>query len=121
MSDAYQEADFVLSRAGAGTVSELAIAGLPALLVPFPFAKGHQEKNAEPFVKAGAAEMIKNGNLTGQVLAEKIWSYLANPDQLSTMAKAMRGLGHPDAANEIVSACFKLVRGDVEKSAVIQP
>jgi UDP-N-acetylglucosamine--N-acetylmuramyl-(pentapeptide) pyrophosphoryl-undecaprenol N-acetylglucosamine transferase len=121
MSDAYQEADFVLSRAGAGTVSELAIAGLPALLVPFPFAKGHQEKNAEPFVKAGAAEMILDRDLTGKVLAEKILSYLANPDRLSEMAKAAKKLGHPNAANEIVSACFKLVRGDAEESAVSRP
>ncbi|MEK7748170.1 MAG: undecaprenyldiphospho-muramoylpentapeptide beta-N-acetylglucosaminyltransferase [Nitrospirota bacterium] len=117
ISEAYADADFVLSRAGAGTLSELAIAGLPSLLVPFTGAKGHQEKNAQPFVKAGAAEMIANHDLKGEMLAERILFYLSHPEKLSEMAKAANQLGHPNAADEIVSACFLLVRGDSVEAA----
>ncbi len=109
MADAYAGADFVVSRAGAGTLSELAVAGLPSLLIPFPYAKGHQERNAHPFVAAGAAEMILDKDLTGEKIAERISAFINDPHKLSKMAEASKELGHPDAANEIVSACFSLV------------
>jgi len=109
MAEAYAASDFVISRAGAGTLSELAVVGLPSLLIPFPYAKGHQEKNAAPFVNAGAAEMILDKDLTGEKIAGRISAWVNDPHQLSAMAEAARGLGHPDAANEIVSACFLLV------------
>jgi UDP-N-acetylglucosamine--N-acetylmuramyl-(pentapeptide) pyrophosphoryl-undecaprenol N-acetylglucosamine transferase len=111
MADAYASCDFVVSRAGAGTLSELAAAGLPSLLIPFPYAKGHQEKNAEPYVKAGAAEVILDKDLTGEIIAERILSWVKDPHKLSEMAEASKRLGHPHAADEIVSACFLLVRG----------
>ncbi len=115
MAEAYATSNFVISRAGAGTLSELAAVGLPALLIPFPYAKGHQEKNAEPFLKAGAAEMILDKDLTGKKVAERILSWVEHPNKLSKMAEASKNLGHPDAANEIVSACFLLVRGGASK------
>jgi UDP-N-acetylglucosamine--N-acetylmuramyl-(pentapeptide) pyrophosphoryl-undecaprenol N-acetylglucosamine transferase len=111
MAKAYAVSDFVISRAGAGTLSELASVGLPALLIPFPHAKAHQEKNAEIFVKAGAAEMILDKELTGEKIAGKILSWGSSPNKLSEMAGAVRKLGHPHAADEIVSACFSLVQG----------
>ncbi|MEK7286494.1 MAG: undecaprenyldiphospho-muramoylpentapeptide beta-N-acetylglucosaminyltransferase [Nitrospirota bacterium] len=117
MSEVYLKADFVLSRAGAGTLSELAMMGLPALLVPFPGAKGHQQKNAESFVKAGAAEIILNHDLTCETLVAKIKAILSDPEKCSNMAKAARTLAHPNAANDIVSACFSLVRGDTATAA----
>jgi len=116
MAEAYSESDFVISRAGAGTLSELALVGLPALLIPFPHAKAHQEKNANLFVKAGAAEMILDCDLTGEKIAGQILSWVNNPNKRSAMAEATKKLGHPHAANEIVSACFSLVRGDTAHS-----
>jgi len=111
MAEVYAEADFVISRAGAMTLAELASVGLPALLIPFPYAKAHQEKNADIFVSAGAAEMMLDKDLTGEKIAGQILSFCNNPKKLSVMAEASKKLGHPNAANEIVSACFSLVRG----------
>ncbi|MBI3598019.1 MAG: undecaprenyldiphospho-muramoylpentapeptide beta-N-acetylglucosaminyltransferase [Nitrospirae bacterium] len=89
MAEAYTACDLVVSRAGAGTLSELAVAGLPSLLIPFPYAKGHQEKNAEPFVAAGAAEMILDKDLTGARIAGRILSWIKDTHKLSEMAAAL--------------------------------
>jgi UDP-N-acetylglucosamine--N-acetylmuramyl-(pentapeptide) pyrophosphoryl-undecaprenol N-acetylglucosamine transferase len=110
MAKAYAESDFVISRAGAVTLAELSSVGLPALLIPFPYAKAHQEKNADIFVKAGAAEMILDKDLTGEKIAGKILSWGNNPIKLSAMAEASKKMGHPHAAEEIVSACFSLIK-----------
>ncbi len=111
MAKAYAESDFVISRAGAVTLAELSSVGLPALLIPFPYAKAHQEKNAAVFVKAGAAEMILDKDLTGAKITGKILSWGNNPNKLSVMAEASKKMGHPHAAEEIVSACFSLIQG----------
>lgn len=109
MAETYAKADLVLSRAGAGTLSELAAIGKPSLLVPFPFATGHQEKNAEAFASAGASEMILDRMLTGRGLAERIQSLLSDPERLKKMGKAAARRGHPDSAEKIVRACLHLV------------
>ncbi len=116
MAEVYAVSDLVVSRAGAGTLSELAVAGLPSLLIPFPHAKGHQEKNAQPFVACGAAEIILDHELTlregksgGEVLAGRILSLYFTPERLLKMGEAARNLGNPNAAKEIVSACLQLV------------
>ncbi|NTV57491.1 MAG: undecaprenyldiphospho-muramoylpentapeptide beta-N-acetylglucosaminyltransferase, partial [Deltaproteobacteria bacterium] len=70
MAGVYRDADLVVSRAGAGAVFEMAAMGKPSLLIPYPFsANRHQETNAQFLVEAGAAEMILQENLTGEVLA----------------------------------------------------
>ncbi len=111
MAEAYAAADLVVCRAGAGTLSELAAVGKPSLLIPFPYAGGHQEKNAACFVSAGAAEMIKDQELDGPVLAERILLLLLDPERLATMGDAARRRGHPRSAEEIVKVCDQLVRG----------
>lgn len=72
MPDFYEWADVVLCRGGASTLNELAAFGLPAIIVPLPAADGHQEKNAEMLVKANAARMILQKDLTPQKLVEEI-------------------------------------------------
>ncbi|MDC4203535.1 MAG: undecaprenyldiphospho-muramoylpentapeptide beta-N-acetylglucosaminyltransferase [Candidatus Manganitrophus sp.] len=109
MAAVYSEADLVISRAGAGTLSELGAVGKPSLLVPYPLATGHQEKNAAAFVSAGAAEMILDRDLDGRRLAERIVFLLSDPKRLSEMAGAARRQGHPHSAEEIVEACYQLV------------
>ncbi|MCG3111459.1 MAG: undecaprenyldiphospho-muramoylpentapeptide beta-N-acetylglucosaminyltransferase [Candidatus Manganitrophus sp. SB1] len=109
MAAVYSEADLVVSRAGAGTLSELGAVGKPSLLVPYPLATGHQEKNAAAFVSAGAAEMILDRDLDGRRLAERIVFLLSDPKRLSEMAGAARRQGHPHSAEEIVEACYQLV------------
>jgi len=108
MAAAYAEADLVLSRAGAGTLSEIAAVGLPALLIPYPHAEAHQEKNANVFVEAGAAEVIRDGEVTGQRLAARIDALITDTARREAMATAAAGLGRPNAARDIVQLCRSL-------------
>lgn len=111
MAEVYAAADLVVSRAGAGTLSELAVAGKPSILVPYPLATAHQEKNAAAFVSSGAAEMILDRELSGTQLGERILALLSEPARLKSMGEAAKRRGHPQAAEEIVKTCFELVKG----------
>jgi len=104
-------AHLAVCRAGASTLAELTALGLPALLVPFPFAaNNHQEFNARFLADAGAAELILNKDFTGEVLADKIKHLLAHPEILKDMDAASRSLAKPDAAKEIVRGCMELLK-----------
>lgn len=109
MAGAYAAADLVVSRAGAGTLSELAIAGKGAILIPFPHAGGHQAENAKAFVEAGAAVMVLDHDLSGTKLAEQIDENLSNPKQLQLMENAAKEQGNKNAAEDIVKACLELI------------
>jgi len=111
MAAAYAEADLVISRAGAGTLSELAAVGLPAILIPYPYAEAHQEKNANVFVEAGAAEVIRDGEVTGKRLAERINALITDTARREAMASAAAGLGRPNATRDIVQLCRNLATG----------
>lgn len=108
MGVAYASADWVISRAGAGTLSELAALGKASLLVPYPHAGGHQEKNALAFASAGASRMILDGDLDGKILAGHIVSLLDQEAALEKMGEAARKRGRPNATADIVSACLEL-------------
>lgn len=99
MPKAFADAALIVARAGAGSISELAAAGKPSILVPFPFAADdHQTRNAEAMAKAGAALLIKDAEFTGERLFREMQQALAQPGQLESMAKAARGLAKPGAA-----------------------
>lgn len=103
MQQVYQQADLVIARAGATTLSELAYFGLPAILIPYPFAaENHQLINAQVFEKAGAAKIILNSELNGQKLAEVIIGLLSDEKQLSIMGKNTKELFVPGAMEKIV-------------------
>ncbi len=110
MAALYASADLVVCRAGATTVAELAVAGKPALFIPFPHAADdHQVWNARFLAEAGAADMILQKDLSGPVLAERIMRHASRPDALARMASRSRRLGRPGAAEEIVDACYQLI------------
>jgi UDP-N-acetylglucosamine--N-acetylmuramyl-(pentapeptide) pyrophosphoryl-undecaprenol N-acetylglucosamine transferase len=112
MNEAYARADLVVCRAGATTVAELTAYGKAAILVPFPFAiYDHQRLNAQALEERGAAEMILERELTGELLAGRIRAYLSNPALMAAMADRARALGRPDAAARIVEECYALARG----------
>lgn len=99
MPAAFAEADLVVCRAGAGAVAELAAAGKPAILVPFPFAAdNHQLRNAQAFERAGAARLATDAELTGERLFQLVRELASAPDALARMAAAARSLAHPGAA-----------------------
>ncbi|NLZ16226.1 MAG: undecaprenyldiphospho-muramoylpentapeptide beta-N-acetylglucosaminyltransferase [Desulfobulbaceae bacterium] len=111
MAAAYASADLVVSRAGATSLAELAVMGLPAILVPYPFAADdHQASNAEYYVQGGGAVMYREKDLTPEILAAQIQTLLED-EQRHRMAEAMRALGQPDAAERLVDECFVLVAG----------
>jgi len=103
-------ADLVLARAG-GSVFELAAAGRPAILVPYPHAAGrHQEANAEWMAAAGAAEVIPDPELTPARAAALAAAILADDDRLERMAAASRSLARPDAAARVADEVLAAVR-----------
>jgi UDP-N-acetylglucosamine--N-acetylmuramyl-(pentapeptide) pyrophosphoryl-undecaprenol N-acetylglucosamine transferase len=104
-------ADLVVARAGATTLSELAAAGRPAILVPLPTATDdHQRKNAEVIARAGGAEVIDERELTGERLADAIVAIAANATRRDAMGRAFRQLAKPDAAARIADRAFELAR-----------
>jgi UDP-N-acetylglucosamine--N-acetylmuramyl-(pentapeptide) pyrophosphoryl-undecaprenol N-acetylglucosamine transferase len=99
MPEKFAEADLVVCRAGAGTVSELAAAGKPSILVPFPYAADdHQAQNAEAFARAGAARLIRDQEMTGERLVAMVKDLAGEPGRLAAMGLAARQLAHPGAA-----------------------
>ncbi len=109
MPQAFARADLVLCRSGASTVAEVTAAGKPAIFVPFPHAADdHQRRNAEALVKAGAALMIAEADLTGARLIEAITSLLRDRQKLARMGQAARALAHPEAAREIAALAARL-------------
>ena len=102
MDTAYAAADAALCRAGAGTVAELAATGLPAVLVPYPFATGdHQRENAAELVAAGGAVVVTDDAATAGTIGPIVEELVADPDRRTTMAAAARTAGRPGAADEL--------------------
>jgi UDP-N-acetylglucosamine--N-acetylmuramyl-(pentapeptide) pyrophosphoryl-undecaprenol N-acetylglucosamine transferase len=109
MEKQYRKADLVICRAGASTIAELTVLGKGVIFVPYPFAADdHQALNARQLVSAGAAELILEKDLTGELLAEKIAYYAASPEKLANMAVKMKRQARPDAARAIVQDLYEL-------------
>ena len=105
---ALSASDLVLGRSGS-SVWEVAAAGRPAIFVPYPFATGdHQAANAEHFVRAGGAIMIRELNL--DLVPELVRSLLDDPARLSRMGEAMLAAARPSAADEIADELVALAR-----------
>jgi UDP-N-acetylglucosamine--N-acetylmuramyl-(pentapeptide) pyrophosphoryl-undecaprenol N-acetylglucosamine transferase len=107
MAAAYADADLVICRAGAMTVSEVAAAGVAALFVPFPHAvDDHQTTNAKFLSKQGAALLVQQNELTADGLARTIASL--SRTQLKDMARAARDLAKPEATRRVAEICSQL-------------
>ena len=111
MENAYGAADFAITRSGAASVSELSHFGIPSLLIPFPeAADNHQALNAEIFVKAGAAAVLNQRDITADTMAEKVRWFMADPDRLGKMSEACLRLAPQDAARRVVEAMEKKLK-----------
>ncbi|HEX4006944.1 MAG TPA: undecaprenyldiphospho-muramoylpentapeptide beta-N-acetylglucosaminyltransferase [Acidobacteriaceae bacterium] len=112
MPQRFGAADLVLARSGASTVAELAAAGKPAVLIPFPqAADDHQRRNAAVMAQAGAAEVVIEADLTSEKLEAMLVGLLQRPDRLAAMAERARSLAHPDAAERIAQMAMGLAAG----------
>ena len=110
MDLAYAISDVVISRAGAGTISELCLLGKPSVLVPSPnVAEDHQTKNAMALVENQAALLIKDADSKEQMMKET-FSLLDDKPRLKSMSENIRKLGRPQAAKDIVDVILEVLR-----------
>ena len=102
MAALFQRADLAISRAGAGTLIELAITGTPSVLIPYPFAaEDHQTYNATAFANAGAAEIHQQSELTAELLQAIVSNLLGNAEQLAAMGATAKQLAITDSATKM--------------------
>ncbi|MCC7496280.1 MAG: undecaprenyldiphospho-muramoylpentapeptide beta-N-acetylglucosaminyltransferase [Bryobacterales bacterium] len=112
MAAVFSRADLVVCRSGAGAVSELAAAGKPSILVPFPFATDqHQLHNAEALAAAGAARLVLDQELDGQRLFREVSALAGGETTLETMGRAARSLARPGAAGRVADILEELASG----------
>ena len=108
---AYSLADVAVARSGASSCFELALFGVPAIFVPYPYAAdGHQESNAAPLEKAGAALVIRDAELTGERLVQELTGLIENAPLRAAMSKAMRAWSKPDAAASAAEAILGIAK-----------
>jgi UDP-N-acetylglucosamine--N-acetylmuramyl-(pentapeptide) pyrophosphoryl-undecaprenol N-acetylglucosamine transferase len=99
MPAAFESADLVICRSGAGAVAEIAAAGKPAIFVPFPFAADdHQMRNAEVLARVGAARLVADREFTGRRLFEEVGALASDPDALEKMGREAGRFARPGAA-----------------------
>ena len=105
-------AHLVISRSGASTVSEIAVIGRPALLVPYPHALDHdQAANAAALAAAGGAEVHPQPTLSPERLAELLGGLIGDPERLAAMAAAAKSAGRPDATRLLADLTEAIASG----------
>jgi len=110
LADRIRTADLVVSRAGASTLSEVSAIGIPMLLIPYPYAGGHQRLNVGPYQSAGAAIVIPDDEADGRRLLREVTAVIDDPIRYRKMVEAMRGLGRPYAAEEVARLIESVAR-----------
>ena len=106
---AYAWADLIICRSGAITLAEIAIVGLGAVLIPYPFAvDDHQTANARTYVAAGAAYLMNEAELDAKKLADLLANILGDSKQLLAMASAAHHLGRANASKRVADECMQL-------------
>jgi len=101
-------ADLVLSRGGASSLAEIAVAGKPAIVVPYPHAAAHQTLNVRPLAEAGACIVVQDAELSGAALLEHVRTLRQNVSMLCGMSAAARQTSRPGAAGEIAGMLAEL-------------
>jgi UDP-N-acetylglucosamine--N-acetylmuramyl-(pentapeptide) pyrophosphoryl-undecaprenol N-acetylglucosamine transferase len=109
----YSAADVAVARSGAASLAELAFFSLPTILIPFPYAaEDHQTRNAEIFARAGAAMIIKEADLSGDLLARKVKELIGDPQKIRRMSESASRLAPKNAARLVVAAMEKYTDHD---------
>lgn len=108
MALAYALADIVVARAGATTVAEVAVCGVPSILIPYPYATGrHQEANARALQRVGGASLLLDDELDGRVLAERISWLLVDEERRRKMGESARAWSRPGAAEALAAVVLE--------------
>jgi len=109
MPEALACTDLYIGRAGAASLAELMVAGIPSVLIPYPYAaENHQEHNAQALVQAGAAQVILDSECDGERLWKEIDHLISQPKLLITMGDAARTLAQPKALDKILDLCREI-------------
>ena len=113
MAGLLQRANLAISRSGAGTITELAFTGTPAVLIPYPYAaEDHQTYNAKELANAGAGVVCQQSDLTVEILQEQVSQWLRSPKILEKMANKAKSLAIEDSAERLASIVRNLVSSD---------
>jgi UDP-N-acetylglucosamine--N-acetylmuramyl-(pentapeptide) pyrophosphoryl-undecaprenol N-acetylglucosamine transferase len=108
MEEVYSAADFLVARAGAASLAEFSAFSLPGILIPFPYAADdHQTRNAEIYAQAGAAILLRESELSGELLGRQIRELIQNPEQIQQMSANCSRLALKDAARRMVTTMEK--------------
>lgn len=111
MAETLHAADCVISRAGATSLAEISALGLPALLVPFPYAtEDHQTTNARAYVESGAADMIADAELDSERFADKLLTLVSDPCLRASMSEAAARFETQDAASKLADVVVGAAR-----------
>jgi len=111
LKDAITAADVIVSRAGSGSIFELAALGKPSILIPLPSAaNNHQVMNAYEYAKNGAAIVIEESNLGANLIISQLKNILSSPEKLNLMSKAAKSFAKPDAAEKIAEGILELAQ-----------
>ena len=108
MEEVYSAADLLVARAGAASLAEFAAFSLPGILIPFPYAADdHQTRNAEIYARAQAAVLVKESEITGELLARKIRELIGSPERIRNMSVNSLQLAPKNAAGLVVTTMEK--------------
>lgn len=111
MPEVMTNSSLLVSRAGATTLAEVTALGLPAILIPSPYVTNdHQTKNAQSLVTVGAAEMLKDQELTEELLVDKVDKIMEDEQRRKQMSMASKQLGIPDASKRLYKLAQSLIR-----------
>jgi UDP-N-acetylglucosamine--N-acetylmuramyl-(pentapeptide) pyrophosphoryl-undecaprenol N-acetylglucosamine transferase len=104
MAGLLKRANLAISRSGAGSLTELAVCGTPAILIPYPFAaEDHQSYNAAVFSQAGAALTCKQSELTKEIFTEMVLKLLQSPTELAQMGEKAKAIAVPNSADKLAT------------------
>lgn len=104
--------NLIIARSGASTVSEIAVAGIPAIYIPYPHHADQQQKvNAESIAQFGGAWVIEEDNLSSEILTEKIKTLMESPEILFKSAEAARSCAKPEATRKLGNLVVALIKG----------
>ena len=116
MDELFQKADLAITRAGANTLFELAAFGVPALVIPYPHASGHQKYNAQGFAEKGGLIFHDEDPAAKDWLVEHLRKTIEDPRSLAGIAKAIQGLARPKATDELVEIARKLIEAHEDRT-----
>ena len=112
MEKLYSRSDLAITRAGAGTLFELSLFGLPAIVIPYPHAEGHQEANAEYFQRRGAIRVLPQRTSTPQQLKEAVLEMINSSSLRKQMSESMIQLSAPHAGRHLTELCEEILENE---------